>query len=77
MLKINPKIKNPNLIYSGETIKVPTNVAPTVLPKPNNTDKEAFDQDEFDAEFDSDSGLQYAVFTTGPDDPFDNDPIFT
>jgi len=77
LLKINPKIKNPNLIYAGETIKVPTNVAPTVLPKPNNTDKEAFDQDEFDAEFDSDSGLQYAVFTTGPDDPFDNDPIFT
>jgi hypothetical protein len=77
LLKENPKIKNPNLIYAGETIKIPTNKTPTVLPKPNNTDKEAFDQDEFDAEFDNDFTVQNALYTPEPDDPFDdNDPIF-
>jgi hypothetical protein len=76
LLKANPNIKNPNLIYAGETIKIPTNKPPAVLPKPNNTDRDAFDQDEFDAEFDTDDGFQNAVFTPDPDDPFDNDPIF-
>lgn len=55
LLKENPNIKNPNLIYAGETIKIPANKTPTVLPKPNNTTQEAFNQDEFDAEFDNDS----------------------
>jgi|694.fasta_scaffold17560_3 hypothetical protein len=78
LLKENPNIKNPNLIYAGETIKIPTNKTPTVLPKPNNTDKEAFDQDEFDTEFDNDFTVQNALYTPEPDDPFDdNDPIFT
>jgi LysM repeat protein len=76
LLKANPNIKNPNLIYAGETIKIPTNKTPTVLPKPNNTDKEAFDQDEFDTEFDNDFTVQNALYTPEPDDPFDDDPIF-
>jgi LysM repeat protein len=76
LLKENPNIKNPNLIYAGETIKIPTNKTPTVLPKPNNTDKEAFDQDEFDTEFDNDFTVQNALYTPEPDDPFDDDPIF-
>ena len=77
LLKANPNIKNPNLIYAGETLKIPTNKTPTVLPKPNNTTQDAFNQNEFDTEFDSDPGFQNAVFTPDPDDPFDNDPVFT
>lgn len=63
LLKANPNIKNPNLIYAGESIRIPTNV-PKVIPGQNNTDKDAFNQsnfvedpqasvevDEFDAEF--------------------------
>lgn len=46
LLKANPNIKNPNLIYTGEAIKIPTNV-PTVLPGQNNTDKDAFNQSNF------------------------------
>jgi hypothetical protein len=48
LLKANPNIKNPNLIFAGETIKIPTNKTPTALPRPNNTDKDAFNQVEFD-----------------------------
>lgn len=77
LLKANPNIKNPNLIYAGETIKIPTNTAPTVLPKPNTTTQEAFNQDEFDAEFDSDTGFQNAVYTPEPDDPFGDPPVWT
>lgn len=46
LLKANPKVKNPNLIYAGETLRIPVNT-PTVLPKPNDTDRDAFNQDEF------------------------------
>ena len=77
VLALNPSIKNPNLIYAGETLKIPVNTPPAALPKPNNTDRDAFDQDEFDAEFDTDDGFQNAVFTPDPDDPFDDDPVFT
>lgn len=46
LLKANPNIKNPNLIYTGEAIRIPTNV-PTVIPGQNNTDKDAFNQSNF------------------------------
>jgi LysM repeat protein len=46
LLKANPNIKNPNLIYAGESIKIPTNV-PKVIPGQNNTDKDAFNQSDF------------------------------
>lgn len=67
LLKANPNIKNPNLIYAGQTLKIPTNV-PTVRPGTNTTDKDAFNQsdflddpqatttDEFYASFDSEDG---------------------
>lgn len=42
LLKANPDIKNPNLIYAGETLKIPT--AETANPTFNNTDKDAFNQ---------------------------------
>jgi LysM repeat protein len=46
LLKANPKVKNPNLIYAGEVLRIPANT-PTILPKPNDTDRDAFNQDEF------------------------------
>jgi LysM repeat protein len=45
LLKENPKIKNPNLIYAGETIKVPTGKA-AASPTYNNTDQDVFNEDE-------------------------------
>jgi LysM repeat protein len=45
LLKENPKIKNPNLIYAGETIKVPTGKA-AADPTYNNTDQDVFNEDE-------------------------------
>lgn len=77
LLEANPNIKNPNLIYAGETLKIPANDKPTVLPKPNLTDEEAFNQDQFDTDFDSDPGFQKAVYTPDPDDPFDEPPVWT
>ena len=46
LLKANPKVKNPNLIYAGEVLRIPVNTS-TTLPKPNDTDRDAFNQDEF------------------------------
>lgn len=46
LLKANPNIKNPNLIYAGQTLKIPTNTTTTV-PGSNNTDKDAFNQSDF------------------------------
>jgi hypothetical protein len=76
LLSANPNIKNPNLIYAGETIKIPTNKLPTVLPRPNNTDKDAFNQVEF-AELD-DPNLDEDIDdgTTELEDPDFNDPFF-
>lgn len=42
LLAANPQIKNPNLIYAGETIKIPGKEQPD--PAFNNTDREAFNQ---------------------------------
>lgn len=50
LLRANPNVKNPNLIYAGETLTIPVNT-PIVLPKPNNTDRDAFSQDEFGNSF--------------------------
>lgn len=77
LLKANPNIKNPNLIYAGETLKIPANDKPTVLPKPNNTDEEAFNQEQFNADFDSDPAFQKAVYTPDPEDPFADPPVWT
>lgn len=52
LLKANPNIKNPNLIYSGEKLKIPVNV-PTVVPGANNTDKDAFSQNDFQEDFEA------------------------
>lgn len=46
LLKANPQIKNPNLIYAGEKLKIPVNV-PTVVPGANDTDLDAFNEDDF------------------------------
>jgi hypothetical protein len=85
LLKANPKIKNPNLIYAGENLKIPTNT-PTVVPGANDTDKDAFNQSDFvddpaaaqEAELydESESALQNAVYVDFEDeDPFDDPPI--
>jgi LysM repeat protein len=85
LLKANPNIKNPNLIYAGETIRIPTNV-PTVVPGQNNTDKDAFSQNDFidDPEaaetaelFDAEFGEDIDDGTTELEDPDFNDTFFT
>jgi LysM repeat protein len=85
LLKANPNIKNPNLIYAGESIRIPTNV-PKVIPGQNNTDKDAFSQNDFiddpqaaeTAElFDAEFGEDIDDGTTDLEDPDFNDPFFT
>lgn len=92
LMKANPQIKNPNLIYAGETLKIPTS-APKVPPSYNTTDQEAFNQDEYDSEFFSPSGDEEfdseffaptgdnvfdAEFDVDTDEnPFDDPPVFT
>ena len=52
LLKANPNIKNPNLIYAGEKLVIPKNV-PTVVPGRNSTDKDAFNQSDFQEDFEA------------------------
>ena len=47
LLKANPQIKSPNLIYAGQTLKIPVNV-PTVVPGANDTDLDAFNESDFE-----------------------------
>lgn len=88
LLKANPNIKNPNLIYAGEKLNIPSK-APTVIPGANNTDKEAFNQsdflddpeanqflDQYDADFAK--GIENTLYFPPIDnDPFDDPPVFT
>jgi hypothetical protein len=85
LLKANPNIKNPNLIYAGEKLKIPTNV-PTVVPGANDTDKDAFSQNDFIDDpqaaetadlFDAEFGEDIDDGTTDLEDPDFNDPFFT
>lgn len=91
LLKANPQIKNPNLIYAGETLKIPKNT-PTVVPGANDTDQDAFNESDFEddpqasddaaffAEFEAEeAAADKAVFTEDlyGDDPFADPPVFT
>ena len=84
LLKANPQIKNPNLIYTGNTLKIPVN-DPKVNVGVNTTDKDAFNQTELVSNPNLaaqqqayDNALQKAVVVDyGDDNPFDDPPVWT
>ena len=80
LLKANPQIKNPNLIYAGESLKIPVNT-PKTVPGSNNTTQDAFNQDNFldDPQASEEEAFFNAVYTTDLYDqnPFDDPPVFT
>jgi LysM repeat protein len=77
LLKENPKIKNPNLIYAGETIKLPANT-PTVIPGANDTDSDAFNQGDFVSDPEANALIaQYAVYNVPVTDQFTTPTTYT
>ncbi len=84
LLKANPNIKNPNLIYAGETLRIPVN-KPAAAPGSNTTDKDAFNQTEVDDDLFTaeeaaayDAAIEKAVFVDyGDENPFDDPPVWT
>jgi len=77
LMEANPQIKNPNLIYAGETLKIPI-AAPKPDPANNTTQKEAFNQADLPAnqpEFQDNSDEEGFADLYGGEDPFADDTI--
>ena len=74
LLTANPQIKNPNLIYSGQSLKIPTNTPP-IDASFNTTDQSAFNQQTLPANNITPQNAVYTVPSTS--DPFANPGTFT